>query len=153
METELLSYYELPIRRRLYRLFLGNLLEEINSVIFQEWENSLTHDFRPARTGLAMNETDLLASDLNPASCFAQAASAAVPPTARLIPNFSSYAIEPDGTCWRVVPPKRGRFADTVRRVTPVIHPKGHQWCVQLTSDERKRYRIPVRKLLQLVFG
>jgi hypothetical protein len=149
-----LSYYELPIRRKLYTISLGKLLGKINSVFLQEWRNYLTHDFQPARPVAVMNETNLPAADSNPAlRLSAQPASAPVGAAARPIPNFSNYALEPDGTCWRVTPPARGRFAGTVRRVTPVIHPKGHQWCVQLTSDERKRYRIPVRKLLLSVFG
>lgn len=75
------------------------------------------------------------------------------PSTALPIPNFSKYAIEPDGTCWRCDPPTRGAFAGQVRRVTPAIHPKGHLWSLQLTDDSGKRRRIPVISLRRLVFG
>jgi hypothetical protein len=70
-----------------------------------------------------------------------------------IIENFSRYGITADGNVWRVDPPKRGRNAGVRFRVTPVIHPKGHQWYVQLTDDSGKRHRIALRKLQQQVFG
>jgi hypothetical protein len=77
----------------------------------------------------------------------------APPSAARAVPQFSKYAVEPDGTCWRVVPPTRGRFAGSVRPVKPSIHPRGHQWCVMLTGDDGVRVRMPVKRLVKLVFG
>lgn len=70
-----------------------------------------------------------------------------------VIPNYSKYAISSDGTVYRVTPASRGRTAGNVHRVTPVIHPRGHQWCVQLTDDEGKRRRLPIKKLVNSVFG
>lgn len=70
-----------------------------------------------------------------------------------IIPNFSKYGIAPDGTVYRVLPATRGRTAGLRHRVTPVIHPRGHQWCVQLTGDDGNRQRIPIKRLLLEVFG
>jgi hypothetical protein len=53
----------------------------------------------------------------------------------------------------RVQPATRGRTAGLLHRVTPVIHPKGHQWCVQITDDNGKRKRIPIKKLMEEVYG
>lgn len=70
-----------------------------------------------------------------------------------IIPNYSKYAITPAGTVHRVTPATRGRTAGLQHRVTPVIHPKGHQWCVQITDDNGKRKRIPIKKLMEEVYG
>ena len=70
-----------------------------------------------------------------------------------IIPNYSKYAITPDGTVHRVTPATRGRTAGLQHRVTPVIHPKGHQWCVQITDDNGNRKRIPIKKLMEQVYG
>jgi len=71
-----------------------------------------------------------------------------------VIPNFSKYAIHPDGTVKRVSSVSRGRYAGKTNYfVQPVIHPKGYLWCVQLTGDDGVRKRIPIKKLLTLVFG
>jgi hypothetical protein len=70
-----------------------------------------------------------------------------------IIPNYSKYAITPEGTVHRVQPATRGRTAGLQHRVTPVIHPKGHQWCVQITDDNGKRKRIPIKKLMEEVYG
>jgi hypothetical protein len=70
-----------------------------------------------------------------------------------IIPNYSKYAITPDGTVHRVQPATRGRTAGMLHRVTPVIHPKGHQWCVQITDDNGNRKRIPIKKLMEQVYG
>jgi hypothetical protein len=70
-----------------------------------------------------------------------------------IIPNYSKYAITPEGTVHRVTPATRGRTAGLTHRVTPVIHPKGHQWCVQITDDNGKRKRIPIKKLMEEVYG
>jgi hypothetical protein len=70
-----------------------------------------------------------------------------------IIPNYSKYAITPEGTVHRVTPATRGRTAGLMHRVTPVIHPKGHQWCVQITDDNGKRKRIPIKKLMEEVYG
>ena len=69
------------------------------------------------------------------------------------IPNFSAYAIELNGTVWRTTPAKRGISCGKSHRVSPVIHPKGFLWAVQLTDDTGKRKRIAVNKLLEIVFG
>lgn len=70
-----------------------------------------------------------------------------------VIPNYSKYAISFDGSVYRVQPATRGRTAGAVHRVTPVIHPRGHQWCVQLTDDLGKRRRLPIKKLVSSIFG
>lgn len=71
-----------------------------------------------------------------------------------VIPNFTNYAIHPDGTVMRVTASVRGRFAGQANRVVqPVIHPKGHLWCVQLTGDDGVRKRIPVKRLMEQIFG
>ena len=70
-----------------------------------------------------------------------------------VIPNYSKYAIAFDGAVYRVQPASRGRTAGSVHRVTPVIHPRGHQWCVQLTDDDGKRRRLPIKKLVNSIFG
>ena len=70
-----------------------------------------------------------------------------------VIPNYSKYAIAFDGTVFRVLPASRGRTAGMTHRVTPVIHPRGHQWCVQLTDDDGKRRRLPIKKLVNSIFG
>lgn len=70
-----------------------------------------------------------------------------------IIPNFSKYGITPDGIVYRIAPASRGRTAGQRHRVTPVIHPKGHQWCVQITGDDNVRKRIPIKKLMEQVFG
>ena len=70
-----------------------------------------------------------------------------------IIPNYSKYGITPDGLVYRVQPASRGRTAGQRHRVTPVIHPKGHQWCVQITDDNNTRKRIPIKKLMQEVYG
>jgi hypothetical protein len=70
-----------------------------------------------------------------------------------ILPNYSKYGITPDGFVFRVLPASRGRTAGQRHRVTPVIHPRGHQWCVQITNDEGVRKRVPVKKLLQEVYG
>ena len=70
-----------------------------------------------------------------------------------IIPNYSKYAIAFDGTVFRVHPASRGRTAGMTHRVTPVIHPRGHQWCVQLTDDDGKRRRLPIKKLVNSIFG
>lgn len=71
-----------------------------------------------------------------------------------IIPNFSAYGITPEGTVHRVTPAKRGRAAGKAyARIQPVIHPKGHQWCVQLIGDDGKRKRLPIDTLMKQVFG
>ena len=70
-----------------------------------------------------------------------------------ILPNYSKYGITPDGFVFRVLPASRGRTAGQRHRVTPVIHPRGHQWCVQITNDEGVRKRVPIKKLLQEVYG
>ena len=70
-----------------------------------------------------------------------------------ILPNYSKYGITPDGFVYRVTPASRGRTAGQRHRVTPVIHPRGHRWCVQITNDEGIRKRIPVKKLMQEVYG
>jgi hypothetical protein len=70
-----------------------------------------------------------------------------------VIPNYSKYAIASDGSVFRVRPASRGRTAGMRHRVTPVIHPRGHQWCVQLTDDDGKRKRLPIKKLVVSIFG
>jgi len=70
-----------------------------------------------------------------------------------VIPNYSKYAIAFDGSVFRVQPASRGRTAGMQHRVTPVIHPRGHQWCVQLTGDDGKRRRLPIKKLVANIFG
>ena len=70
-----------------------------------------------------------------------------------VIPNYSKYAITSDGCVYRVQPATRGRTAGLQHRVTPVIHPRGHQWCVQLTDDDGKRKRLPIKKLVASIFG
>jgi hypothetical protein len=70
-----------------------------------------------------------------------------------VIPNYSKYAVASDGSVFRIQPASRGRTAGMQHRVTPVIHPRGHQWCVQLTDDNGKRNRIPVKKLVVSIFG
>lgn len=76
-----------------------------------------------------------------------------IPNDLTVIPNYSNYAIAYDGSVYRVRPATRGRTAGIVHRVTPVIHPRGHQWCVQLTDDLGKRRRLPLKKLVASVFG
>jgi hypothetical protein len=70
-----------------------------------------------------------------------------------VIPNYSKYAIASDGSVFRIQPASRGRTAGMRHRVTPVIHPRGHQWCVQLTDDDGKRKRLPIKKLVISIFG
>lgn len=71
-----------------------------------------------------------------------------------VIPNFTNYAIHPNGTVKRVVAATRGRSAGKIGYdVQPVIHPKGHLWCVQLTGDDGVRKRIPVKRLMEQIFG
>jgi hypothetical protein len=70
-----------------------------------------------------------------------------------IIPNYSKYAIASDGSVFRIQPASRGRTAGMRHRVTPVIHPRGHQWCVQLTDDDGKRKRLPIKKLVVSIFG
>ena len=70
-----------------------------------------------------------------------------------ILPNYSKYGITPDGFVYRVLPASRGRTAGQRHRVTPVIHPRGHQWCVQITNDEGVRKRVPISKLMQEVYG
>ena len=70
-----------------------------------------------------------------------------------ILPNYSKYGITPDGFVFRVLPASRGRTAGQRHRVTPVIHPRGHQWCVQITNDEGVRKRVPIKKLMQEVYG
>lgn len=70
-----------------------------------------------------------------------------------ILPNYSKYGITPDGFVYRVLPASRGRTAGQRHRVTPVIHPRGHQWCVQITNDEGVRKRIPIKRLMQEVYG
>ena len=71
----------------------------------------------------------------------------------QIIPNFSKYGIDAYGDVYRLTPASRGRTAGKSHKVTPVIHPKGHLWSVQLTDDSGKRFRIPVKKLVAQVFG
>jgi hypothetical protein len=70
-----------------------------------------------------------------------------------IIPRHSKYAITPDGVVHRVQPATRGRTAGLSHRVTPVIHPRGHQWCVQITCDAGVRRRIPIKKIMLEVYG
>jgi hypothetical protein len=71
-----------------------------------------------------------------------------------IIPNYTKYGITTDGTVYRVVAATRGKTAGmSNQKVTPVIHPRGHQWCVQLTDDDGKRRRLPIRKLVLSIFG
>lgn len=71
-----------------------------------------------------------------------------------IIPNYTKYGIATDGTVYRVVAATRGQTAGmTNQKVTPVIHPRGHQWCVQLTDDNGKRRRLPIKKLVLSIFG
>ena len=70
-----------------------------------------------------------------------------------VIPNYSKYGITPDGFVYRIQPASRGRTAGQRHRVTPVIHPRGHQWCVQIFNDEGARKRIPISKLMEQVYG
>lgn len=70
-----------------------------------------------------------------------------------VIPNYSKYAIAFDGSVFRIQPATRGRTAGMQHRITPVIHPRGHQWCVQLTGDDGKRRRLPIKKLVANIFG
>lgn len=88
-----------------------------------------------------MNENDLQNHLIGPSAA------------ARAVEPFSKYRIEPDGTCWRVVPSTRGRHAGDVRRVSPTIHPKGHQWYVMLFDDSGIRHRVPVKRLVEQAFG
>lgn len=70
-----------------------------------------------------------------------------------ILPNYSKYGITPDGFVYRVLPASRGRTAGQRHRVTPVIHPRGHQWCVQITNDEGVRKRVPIKRLMEEVYG
>lgn len=70
-----------------------------------------------------------------------------------VIPNYSKYAMAPNGDVYRIDPATRGRTAGERHRVTPVIHPKGHQWYVQITDDEGNRRRVGVKKLMFALFG
>jgi hypothetical protein len=70
-----------------------------------------------------------------------------------IIPNYSKFAMAPNGDVFRVDPAKRGRTAGMNNRVTPVIHPKGHQWYVQITDDYGVRRRVGVKKLMFALFG
>jgi len=70
-----------------------------------------------------------------------------------IIPNYSKYGITRDGVVTRVIPAARGRTAGVQHRVKPVIHPRGHQWCVQITGDDGVRKRIPITQLVKLIFG
>ena len=70
-----------------------------------------------------------------------------------VIPKYSKYAITSNGDVFRVQPATRGRTAGLQHKVTPVIHPRGHQWCVQLTDDDGTRRRIPINLLVQQIFG
>ena len=70
-----------------------------------------------------------------------------------VIPNYSKFAMAPNGDVFRVDPAKRGRTAGMNNRVTPVIHPKGHQWYVQITDDFGVRRRVGVKKLMFALFG
>jgi hypothetical protein len=71
-----------------------------------------------------------------------------------IIPNYSKYGIASDGTVYRVAAATRGPTAGKAnQKVTPVIHPRGHQWCVQLTDDDGKRRRLPIHKLVLSIFG
>jgi hypothetical protein len=81
-----------------------------------------------------------------------------LPPTApsasaRPIPNFSKYVIEPDGTVWRTDPTERGPKANLTRPLVPVIHPKGQSWAVFAYDDAGVRRRVRVAKLLHDTFG
>ena len=75
------------------------------------------------------------------------------PTNMTILPNFSKYGITSDGDVWRVDPPKRGRNAGAITKVTPVIHPRGHLWSVHLHRDDGKRMRVPIKKLMESVFG
>lgn len=70
-----------------------------------------------------------------------------------VIEGFSRYGMTGDGDVVRIDPPKRGRNAGKRFTVTPVIHPKGHQWYVQLTADDGQRLRVSLRKLQERVLG
>ena len=70
-----------------------------------------------------------------------------------VIPNYSKFAMAPNGDVFRVDPAKRGRTAGMNNRLTPVIHPKGHQWYVQITDDSGVRRRVGVKKLMFALFG
>jgi hypothetical protein len=69
------------------------------------------------------------------------------------IPTFPDYAIEPDGSVWRITPTQRGPKANTLRPLTPVIHPKGHTWAVFLYDPSGIRKRVRINLLLELAFG
>jgi hypothetical protein len=70
------------------------------------------------------------------------------------IPNFSRYAITSAGDVFRVEPAERGKTAGLANhRLRPSIHPRGHQWYVQMTDDSGKRHRISVKRLLKDVLG
>ena len=69
------------------------------------------------------------------------------------IENFSAYGMCPDGNVFRVRPPSRGAYAGQVGIVRPVCHPRGHRWYVQLTDDDGKRHRLPLKDLQRNVRG
>ena len=73
-----------------------------------------------------------------------------LPADCRPLLNFSKYVISPAGDVYRTTPPTRGRHANCVRMVAPVIHPRGHVWYVQLMGDDGVRRRIALDKLQKI---
>lgn len=70
------------------------------------------------------------------------------------LPDYPGFAITRLGEVWRTTPIARGRYAGAEpRRVTPVIHPRGHQWYVHLVSCSGKRCRVRVSRLVEETFG
>jgi len=74
----------------------------------------------------------------------------ALPDSAIPIPGYPGYSITPTGDVWRTTAPKRGPFAGCpLRRVTPSIHPRGHQWYVFVVDESGTRKRVAIRLLLE----
>jgi hypothetical protein len=71
-----------------------------------------------------------------------------------ILARYPNYGITPDGSVYRITPAKRGRtYGIANMRVAPVIHPRGYQWCVQLTGPDRIRRREPIKRLMQETYG
>lgn len=71
-----------------------------------------------------------------------------------MLADFPGYGVTPDGEVWRCHGLKRGRYAGRgSERLTPSIHPRGHQWYVHVRDKDGVRVRVSIGRLRAMAFG
>lgn len=71
-----------------------------------------------------------------------------------VIPDYPDYAMDETGEVYRITTASRGRTAGVKNlRVTPVCHPKGNLWYVQMRDSTNTRKRVRLDKLREMMKG